>query len=129
MSNKSIQEREPGEHKSVIEALTAGVILEIAYAMEGIARQYLEMSEDDVLQYILSKKWYYVPKVHELPSWRDWFVIIAKNRVIEFFCCESYKLTGKELKIVDNAIYEMMDEFRSWKHRGGYYRHRIGYGV
>jgi hypothetical protein len=86
------------------------------------------MSEDEVLELILSKNWYYVPEFPELPCWSDWFVIIAMQRVKEYFCREKYRLTAKEIKIVENVIYEMMDEFRNWENSGGFYRSRIGYG-
>ena len=116
-----------GEDESVIQALTIGVIRDLTCEIEGIERENPSMSQDEVLEVILSKNWYYVSKIPELPCWNDWFVIIAMQRVKEYFCREKYRLTEKEIKIVENVIYEMMDEFRSWKNSGGFYRHRIGY--
>ena len=115
MEHKSENGWVQGEDESVIQALTIGVIIDLTYEIEGIERENPSMSDDEVLELILSKKWYYVSKVPELLCWSDWFVIIAMQRVKEYFCREKYRLTGKEIRIVENVIYEMMDKFLSWK--------------
>jgi len=115
MEHKSENGWVQGEDESVVQALTIGVIMDLTYEIEGIERENPSMSEDEVLELILSKNWYYVSKVPELPCWSEWFVIIAMQRVKEYFCREKYRLTGKEIRIVENVIYEMMDKFLSWK--------------
>ena len=115
MEHKSENGWVQGEDESVIRDLTVGVIIDLTYEIEGIERENQSMSDDEVLELILSKNWYYVSKVPELPCWSEWFVIIAMQRVKEYFCREKYRLTEKEIRIVENVIYEMMDEFLSWK--------------
>ena len=67
MEHKSENGWVQGEDESVIQALTIGLIIDLTYEIEGIERENPSMSDDEVLELILSKKWYYVSKVPRTP--------------------------------------------------------------
>ena len=127
MPNNTKNEMLDIERSTVISDMTIATIIGLTNEIEAYERMYPEKSEDEVLKLIRSKRWYYVPKMPELPSWCDWLLIMAMNGVWENLSFYQIKMTDEEQKFIENLIYKTMDEFPGWKSQGGYYRQRIGF--
>ncbi len=115
------------DRTTVISDMTMATILDLSNEIEAYERLYPEKSEDEVLKFIRSKRWYYVSKIPELTSWRDWFLIMVVNGVRENLSFYQIKMTDEEYKSVEDFIYKTMDDFPGWKSKGGYFRQRIGF--
>lgn len=127
MHDYSENELFDGEREAIIDGMTLAEIYDLTNEIEAYERKYPDKSEDEVIKLVMSKRWYYVPKMPDFPSWRDWFVIMTMNRVRESLKYYKYKVTDDELKHVEILIYKTMDEFPAWKSKLGYYRQRIGF--
>lgn len=110
------------DRPTLISDMTIAAILDLTTEIEAYERMYPEKSEDEVLKLIRSKRWYFVNKIPELPSWCGWFVIMVMNGVWENLSFYQIKMADEEIKMVKNLIYKTIDEFPYWKGKGSYYR-------
>lgn len=127
MSDDSNKELIDEEMTTDILDITMAAIIYLIDEIEGYTIQYPKKSKDEVLELIRSKEWIYVSKKPEFLTWRDWFVMIAVNRIIQCLKWRRDKITEEQIKHVENLIYETMDDFENQKSRGKYNIYRIGF--
>lgn len=116
-----------GEREAIIDGMALSEIYHLTAQTEGYMREYPGKEENEALEYIRSREWYYENETPEFPTWRDWFKTMTLNSVKEHLKRDQIELSEDELNRVINLIYKTMDEFRFGQGSCGYFSYRIGF--
>jgi len=125
MSN--MQNKKSGEREDMIMGTTIMVIHELISQIEGYMREYIGTEEDEALEYIRTKEWYYENEFPSFPTCRDWFMTMTLNGVKEYLKPDQIELNEDEIDRVKNLIHKTLDEFRFKQGSGCYCSYRIGF--